>query len=198
MDSVTQPLQSGVSGIVNTVKSVGDDVVSVEFYKSPALYILLTYVGILIGLKFYMNKNTVDSYLFGSNKDLDLFDLFSFPYGINSPENIIKTTISNPYIIYLFVFTIMYPGFMEIKKTGSKPFMYGVAVSSIMVIVLFLLHVGITKFFVNPETIQVPPQFPGKKTGRTYAELYRGHWISLFIFSPIYAFLVVYLARKLG
>ena len=82
MDSVTQPLQSGVSGIVNTVKSVGDDVVSVEFYKSPALYILLTYVGILIGLKFYMNKNTVDSYLFGSNKDLDLFDLFSFPYGL--------------------------------------------------------------------------------------------------------------------
>jgi hypothetical protein len=198
MDSVTQPLQSGVSGIVNTVKSVGDDVVSVEFYKSPALYILLTYVGILIGLKFYMNKNTVDSYLLGANTDLDLFDLFSFPYGINSPENIIKTMISNPYIIYLFVFTIMYPGFMEIKKTGSKPFMYGVAVSSIMVIGLFLLHVGITKFFVNPETIKVPPQFPGKKTGRTYAELYRGHWISLFIFSPIYAFLVVYLARKLG
>lgn len=198
MDSVTQPLQSGVSGIVNTVKSVGDDVISVEFYKSPALYILLTYVGILIGLKFYMNKNTVDSYLLGANKDLDLFDLFSFPYGINSPENIIKTMISNPYIIYLFVFTIMYPGFMEIKKTGSKPFMYGVAVSSIMVIGLFLIHVGINKFFVNPETIQVPPQFPGKKTGRTYAELYRGHWISLFIFSPIYAFLVVYLARKLG
>ena len=198
MDSVTQPLQSGVSGIVNTVKSVGDDVVSVEFYKSPALYIFLTYVGILIGLKFYMNKNTLDNYLLGANKDLDLGDLFSFPYGINSPENIIKTMISNPYIIYLFVFTIMYPGFMEIKKTGSKPFMYGVAVSSIMVIVLFLLHVGITKFFVNPETIEVPPQFPGKKTGRTYAELYRGHWISLFIFSPIYAFLVVYLARKLG
>ena len=198
MDSVTQPLQSGVSGIVNTVKSVGDDVVSVEFYKSPALYIFLTYVGILIGLKFYMNKNTLDNYLLGANKDLDLGDLFSFPYGINSPENIIKTMVSNPYIIYLFVFTIMYPGFMEIKKTGSKPFMYGVAVSSIMVIVLFLLHVGITKFFVNPETIEVPPQFPGKKTGRTYAELYRGHWISLFIFSPIYAFLVVYLARKLG
>lgn len=198
MDSVTQPLQSGVSGIVNTVKSVGDDVVSVEFYKSPALYIFLTYVGILIGLKFYMNKNTLDSYLLGANKDLDLGDLFSFPYGINSPENIIKTMVSNPYIIYLFVFTIMYPGFMEIKKTGSKPFMYGVAVSSIMVIVLFLLHVGINKLFVNPETIEVPPQFPGKKTGRTYAELYRGHWISLFIFSPIYAFLVVYLARKLG
>ena len=198
MDSVTQPLQDGVSGIVNTVKSVGDDVVSVEFYKSPALYILLTYVGILIGLKFYMNKNTLNSYLFGSNKDLGLGDLFSFPYGINSPENIIKTMISNPYIIYLFVFTIMYPGFMEIKKTGSKPFMYGVAVSSIMVIGLFLLHVGINKFFVNPETIEVSPQFPGKKTGRTYAELYRGHWISLFIFSPIYAFLVVYLARKLG
>lgn len=187
-----------MDNVVDTVKDVGSDVVSVKFYKSPALYIFLAYVVLLIGIKFYMNKNTLDSYLLGANRDLGLGDLFSFPYGVDSPENIIKTMISNPYIIYLLAFSIMYPAFMEIKKTGAKPFMYGAAVSYIMIVVLFLIHVGIVRFVIDPKTIEVNPDFPGKRKGRTYAELYRGHWLSLFIFSPIYAFTVVYLARKLG
>ena len=198
MNTITKPLQEGVSGVVKTVKNVGDDVVSVEFYKSPALYIFLVYVAVLIGIKLYMNENTLNTYLFGINKDVSIPELFAYPYGVDTPEDIIKTIVSNPYIIYLLVFTIMYPGFMEIKKTGSKPFLYGAAVSYIMIIILFLIHVAVIRFIVDPKTIQLDVNYPGKKTGRTYSGIYRGHWLSLFIFSPIYAFTVVYLARKLG
>ena len=203
MENITKPVQDGVSGVVNTVKGVGEDVVSVKFYKSPALYIFLAYVAVLIGLKFYMNENTLNTYLYGDNKDLSIFDLFSYPYGVETPENIIKTSVLNPYILYLFAFTIMYPAFMEIKKNGSKPFLYGAAVSTGMVIGLFLIHVALHKTLVDPKTIEISPGFSSKQTGskkegRTYSQLYRGHWMTLFIFSPIYAFIVVYLARKLG
>ena len=198
MNDVTQPIQDGVAGVVDTVKSVGEDVVSVKFYKSPALYILLAYICLLVGARLTMGRSAVNSYIFEQNKTMGLMDLFTYPYGLKSPEAIIKTMLSNPYILYLFMFTILYPGFMEIKKTGTKPFMYGVAVSTFMVIFLFLIHVGVYKILVDPKKVELGEGFPGKKSGRTYAQLYRGHWISLFIFSPIYAFIVVYLARKLG
>ena len=87
---------------------------------------------------------------------------------------------------------------MDVNKPGSQPFFYAAMIAIIMVVILLMIHLVIVKFVVKPETIEIPSEFAvNKRKGNTYAEIYKGHWVSLFVFSPIYAFVLIYLARKL-
>jgi hypothetical protein len=138
------------------------------------------------------------TFFFGNNTDLSFIDLYTYPYGIKEPQNIIKTVVSNPIILFGTIFTLLYPSLMNVNKPGSQPFYYAAMMAIIMVIILFMIHVAVFKFIVKPETIEIPSEFAVKKrTGHTYADLYKGHFVSLFIFSPIYSFVLIYLARKL-
>ena len=200
MNNVTQPIQAGVSGVVNTVKSVGDDVVSVKFYKSPALYVFLTYVIILTVYYNSLSKVYKEKGLFGSkfmnNDSLNVYALLTYPYGFKTVPNIIKTILGTPISLYLIFFTVLFPSLMKVEKTGSSPFYYSVMVSYAIMLLLFLLHVAVVRLLIKPKNIEVSDEF-GKKQD-TYNKLYRTQWLLLFFLSPIYSFIIVYLARKLG
>ena len=183
---------------INVITNVSKDITSTAFYKSPVFYTFVLYVGLLICIYFYFRGAVLTTYLFGKNKNMGILDLFEYPYGVKEPENIIKTFVSNPFIIYGLLFTILYPSFMDVKKPGNQPYFYAAIMSTIMIIFLFLIHVAIVKYIVNAETIEVSDEYDINKTGNTYSQLYKGHWILLFVLSPLYAFTLVYMARKLG
>ena len=196
-DIVNNVVDKVTSAPTNMVSGITSDVTGTKFYKSPVFYTWVIYVGVLIGIYVSMHGH-LKTYFFGNNTDLSFIDLYTYPYGIKEPQNIIKTVVSNPIILFGTIFTLLYPSLMNVNKPGSQPFYYAAMMAIIMVIILFMIHVAVFKFIVKPETIEIPSEFAVKKrTGNTYADLYKGHWVSLFSFSPIYAFVMVYLARKL-
>ena len=190
MDIVNKPLEIG--------NEVTKDLTSGKFYKNPLFYSFTGYLLLLIAAKVFINKDTFNRYVFGENDKLSFGDLFTYPYGLDTPQNIIKTFISNPIIVYLSLFTLFLQAFVDINSNGRKVYFYASMVSLIMIVFILLVHVAVVRLIIKPETIQVSDKFPGKKNNNTYADLYRGHWITLFIISPLYAFIVVYAFRKLG
>lgn len=196
-DIVNNVVDKVVSAPTNVVSGIKTDLSGTKFYKSPVFYTWVIYVGVLIGIYISM-RGHLKTYFFGNNTDLSFIDLYIYPYGIREPPNFIKTFISNPIILFATIFTLFYPSLMDVNKPGSQPFYYAAMIAIIMVIFLFIIHVAIVRFIVKPETIEIPSEFAVKKRkGNTYAQIYKGHWVSLFAFSPIYAFIMVYLARKL-
>ena len=140
----------------------------------------------------------VKSYLFGNNTSLDIVDIYTFPYGIKEPENIIKNIVSNPIILFGVIFTILYPSILDINKPGIQVYYYSAMMAILCVILLFIIHVAIVKYIIKTETIEISPEFEvNQRQGNSYSTIYKGHWVSLFAFSPLYAFLMVYLSRKL-
>ena len=196
-DIVNNVVDKVTSAPTNVVSGITSDVTGTKFYKSPVFYTWVIYVGVLIGIYVSMHDH-LKSFLFGNNTDLSFTDLYIYPYGIREPQNIIKTVVSNPIILFGTLFTLFYPSLMDVNKPGSQPFYYAAMMAIIMVIILFMIHVAVFKFVVKPETIEIPSEFAVKKrTGNTYADIFKSHWVSLFVFSPIYAFVLIYLARKL-
>ena len=195
-DIVNNVVDKVTSAPTNIVSGITSDVTGTKFYKSPVFYSWVIYVGVLIGIYVSM-RGHLKTFFFGNNTDLSFTDLYIYPYGIREPQNIIKTVVSNPIILFVTIFTLFYPSLMNVNKPGSQPFYYAAMIAIIMVVILLMIHVAVFKFIVKPETIEIPSEFAVKKRkGNTYADLYKGHWVSLFAFSPIYAFVLIYLARK--
>ena len=178
------------------VENMGKDITGTSFYTNPVFYTFVGYLALLMGGYLYM-KQGFHHYLFGSNSKLSVTDLLSFPYGVSSPQTIIKTATSNPIILFGVLFTVLYPSVMDANNPGSLPYFYAAIMAIMMIILLFIVHSLLVKWVIKPETIVVGKEFDVHKKNNTYSTLYKGHWVTLFLIAPIYAFTLVYITRKL-
>ena len=161
-----------------------------KIYSDPVLYIVITYT-VLIGCLYYFYKGS-KTFIFGQNKKLDLIDLVSYPYGINTPQSIIKSFFSNPIQIFGLLFTLLLPNLIDVNESKYKPYFYGLMCGFITLLILFLIHVAIVRLVIDPKTIVISDSFKvEKKTGESYNNIYRGHWIFLVALLPIYSTLIV-------
>ena len=161
-----------------------------KIYSDPVLYFVITYT-VLIGCLYYFYKGS-KTFIFGQNKKLDLIDLVSYPYGINTPQSIIKSFFSNPIQIFGLLFTLLLPNLIDVNESKYKPYFYGLMCGFITLLILFLIHVAIVRLVIDPKTIVISDSFKvEKKTGESYNNIYRGHWIVLVALLPIYSTLIV-------
>lgn len=195
--AVTDTVSNVASAPVNVISGVGKDITSTPFYKNPILYTFVIYIVLLSGFVVYYKKDNLMKYLFGKNSNISLGGILKFPYGYDKPQNIIKTFFSNPITLYVVLFTVLMTSFVDTTKTGLQPYYYSVMFGVLIQFMLFLAHVGIFKYLIGSETIEVSEEYSIKKKGNTYSTLFRGFWYLLFFLSPIYSFIVVYLSRKL-
>ena len=196
-DIVNNVVDKATTTPTNVVSGITNDLIGTKFYKSPVFYSWVIYTCLLLGIYLSMHGH-LKSYLFGNNTSLDLIDLYTFPYGIKKPENIIKNIVSNPIILFGFIFTILYPSILDIHKPGNQVYYYAAMMAILCVIILFIIHVAVVKYIIKTETIEIPSEFDvTQRQGNSYSTIYKGHWVCLFAFSPLYAFFMVYLSRKL-
>ena len=167
---------------------------SVPSYKDPVLYFVVTYI-VLIGCLYYFYKGS-KTFIFGQNKNLSLIDLVSYPYGLSSPQSIIKSFVSNPIQIFGLLFTLLLPNLVDVTESKYKPYCYGLMCGYIMLLILFLIHVAVVRLVIDPKTIVISDSFSvEKKTGETYNNIYRGHWITLVALLPIYSTVIILIKK---
>ena len=167
---------------------------SVPSYKDPVLYFVITYI-VLIGCLYYFYKGS-KTFIFNQNKKLSLIDLVSYPYGLSSPQSIIKSFVSNPIQIFGLLFTLLLPNLVDVTESKYKPYFYGLMCGYIMLLILFLIHVAIVRLVIDPKTIVISDSFSvEKKTGETYNNIYRGHWITLVALLPIYSTVIILIEK---
>ena len=165
-----------------------------KFYKNPVLYVFLLYTITVTCV--YMFYSGTKSFIFGKNTNLSLLDLLSYPYGINSPQSIIKSFFSNPIQIFGLLFTLLLPNLVDVTESKYKPYFYGLMCGYIMLLILFLIHVAIVRLVIDPKTIVISDSFSvEKKTGETYNNIYRGHWITLVALLPIYSTVIILIEK---
>ena len=171
----------------------------VPSYKDPVLYFVVTYT-VLIGCLYYFYKGS-KTFILGKNvnnqnKNLSLIDLVSYPYGLSSPQSIIKSFVSNPIQIFGLLFTLLLPNLVDVTESKYKPYFYGLMCGYIMLLILFLIHVAIVRLVIDPKTIVISDSFSvEKKTGETYNNIYRGHWITLVALLPIYSTVIILIEK---
>jgi len=164
-----------------------------KYINKYVLYLSVIYTSIIIGV--YVFYPRINIYLFGY-KNISLVDLLSYPYGMDSPKSIIQTLTSNPIQIFGTLFTLLLPVLVNVTESNYKPYFNSVSLAIIMIITLFIIHVSIVRLIIDPETIMISDKFKvNKKTGESYNNIYRGHWITLLTLSPIYAVVLVYIHK---
>ena len=192
-------IESTTKGSLNTVPNVDSNISTFKFYKSPVFYSFTIYVISLIIYYLTSDPITIKEYIFGDTymqeSSIQVSKLFTYPYGLSSVPNIIKTLVSNPIILYLLLFSLLlFSNIVDINKEGYKPYFYSGMFNYIFIIILYLVHVFVINYIIKPKNMDFRP----KPKDVSYASLYKTQWLVLLILSPIYMCVLLYSMRKLS
>lgn len=202
MNIVSDNIKSGTSTMVSTVKNVSGDisnVTDIKFYKNPVLYLFSGYILFLVVSYMIMSKSVINNYVYSNkfrdeNGNIKWLDILIYPHGINSVSDIIKTIFTGPIILYVFIFTIIYPSLIQIKP-GVSTYFYLAMVNYFILTMIFMVHVFIINKIISIESIKISSDMDTDKV-RTYGSIYRTQWVLLLFLSPIYAFIILYINKK--
>tara|TARA_B110001469_G_C9490850_1_gene245635 strand:- start:143 stop:730 length:588 start_codon:yes stop_codon:yes gene_type:complete len=189
-------------GTSNIVKGVSSDITNIKFYKSPVFYTCIIYISILSLMYINMENSTKNNYIF-SNKfrddqgNVSWIDIFIYPYGVSTVPNIIKSLFTGPILLYLLLFTTFFTSAMNINSGNVQPFFYAVMISYFVLFVIFMIHVFMVNYVIGSKNVNIPSNMK-KDKNVTYGSLYRTQWILLLFISPLYAFTILYITRKLS
>ena len=195
---MTDIIESTAKGSLNAVADVGSDITTLKFYKSPTFYSFTVYLIVLIVLYVTTDPLTLKDHIFGETfmkgESIEISKLFTYPFGVSSVPNIIKTLVSNPIILYLLFFSLLFSNFIDINKEGYIPYFYSGMFNYIFILLLYLIHVIVINYIIKPETMDIRP----KPKDMSYASLYKTQWLVLLILSPIYMCVLLSSMRKLS
>lgn len=177
---------------MDSVKSTAK--VSLSFYKNPVFWFIAVYVSVIVGGYVYMDTETRDEYLYGSqfrdgSGNLQISKMLFYPYGTSTVGDILLTVFTSPLFLYLLVVSVTVLSFVDLTKKMS--YFYAIMYSFICLFVLYLVHsvtinviLGVDKLPVEPEPEEV-----------SYNAYYKTKWIATTVLSPIYVMLLVFLGR---
>ena len=201
MNTIKDNVTSGTTNVVNTVKGVTSDITNIKFYKSPVFFVWLFYITSLTIFYMTLENSTKNNYIFSDKfrddkGDIKWIDILKYPHGLSTVPNIIKSMFTGPIPLYLLFFTMLFTSVINVTNGNVQPYFYGIMVSYFILFVIFMIHVLTINKFIEPKNIDISTNMK-KDKNVTYGSLYRTQWILLLFLSPLYALMVLYIARKL-
>ena len=151
-----------------------------------------------------MDSSIKNSYVYSdkfrdSSGDIHWLDIISYPYDSNkSFTNKLKIIFSSPIIIYVLLGTLLIINIIDPLQSRNKAYFYTIMFSLLIILILFVIHMIIFNFIVDPTNVNIELRLGDKgKVKKTYEAFYRTQWLLLLVFSPIYMACIVYAVRKL-
>tara|TARA_Y100000389_G_scaffold173447_1_gene182641 strand:- start:275 stop:880 length:606 start_codon:yes stop_codon:yes gene_type:complete len=198
MEQVTNTVSDTASNSVNVAKGVKDDIIQLQFYKNPIFIVFTLYIFVIFGIYFNMDNNMKNSYIFtdkfrDSSHDIHWMDIISYPYKFGG-----KGVLFSPIMIYLLVGIFLIVNIIDPLQSRNQAYFYSVMFSFLVIMVIFVFHMIIFHYIINPENVQIELRLGDQdEIKKTYAAFYRTQWVLLFTLSPIIISCIVYIIRKL-
>jgi amino acid transporter len=198
MEQVTNQVSETAQNTVNVATGAKNDIIQLQFYKNPVFIVSAIYMITVFGIYFNMNEGTKNTYIF-SNKfrdsagDIHWLDIITYPYSLG-----LKSIFYSPIMLYLFLGIYLIVNIIDPLQTSNQSYFYSVMFSFLVILVLFVIHMIIFHYIINPENVKVELTLGDPdKIKKTYEDFYRTQWLLLIVFSPIIITTVVYAIRKM-
>ena len=198
MEQVTNQVSETAQNTVNVAKGAKNDIIQLQFYKNPVFIVFAIYIITIFGIYFNMTNVTKNNYVF-SNKfrdsanDIHWLDMLFYPYGLG-----LMGILSSPIMLYLLLGIFLTVNIIDPLQTSNQAYFYSVMFSFLVILVLFVIHMLIFHYIINPENVEIEVTLGDQdKIKKTYEDFYRTQWLLLIVFSPIIITTVVYAIRKM-
>ena len=198
MEQVTNQVSETAQNTVNVAKGAKNDIIQLQFYKNPVFIVFAIYIITIFGIYFNMTNVTKNNYVF-SNKfrdsanDIHWLDMLFYPYGLG-----LMGILSSPIMLYLLLGIFLTVNIIDPLQTSNQAYFYSVMFSFLVILVLFVIHMLIFHYIINPENVEIEVTLGDQdKIKKTYEDFYRTQWLLLIVFSPIIITTIVYAIRKL-
>ena len=198
MEQVTNQVSETAQNTVNVATGAKNDIIQLQFYKNPVFIVFTIYMITVFGIYLSMNEGMKNIFVF-SNKfrdsagDIHWLDIITYPYGIGS-----KGVFGSPIMLYLLLGIFLIVNIIDPLQTSNQAYFYSVMFSFLVILVLFVIHMIIFHYIINPENVIVELTLGDPdKIKKTYEDFYRTQWLLLIVFSPIIITTVVYAIRKM-
>lgn len=198
MEQVTNQVSETAQNTVNVATGAKNDIIQLQFYKNPVFIVFAIYMITVFGIYFNMNEGTKNTYIFSnkfrdSTNDIHWLDIITYPYGLG-----LKGIFYSPIMLYLLLGIYLIVNIIDPLQTSNQAYFYSVMFSFLVILVLFVIHMVIFHYIINPEKVKVELTLGDPdKIKYTYEDFYRTQWLLLIVFSPIIITTIVYAIRKL-
>jgi len=188
----------------DVVKKTGTDIIQLKFYKNPVFIAFSIYTIFIVSSYSSMSEDTKNRYVFANKfrqKNGDIFwkYLLTYPYDPSkSVSSMVYSIITPPIMWYLFFFTIFFSYIIDIYQVNYKAYFYSIMTSYMFLLIIFTIHMIIFNFIVKPKDVDLEIVLGDQtKVDKSYESFYRAQWVLLFMLSPIYVCIVVYIMKKI-
>jgi len=188
----------------DVAKKTGTDIIQLKFYKNPVFIAFSIYTIFILSSYASMSEDTKNRYVFANKfrqKNGDIFwkYLLTYPYNPSkSVSSMVYSIITPPIMWYLFFFTIFFSYIIDIYQVNYKAYFYSIMTSYMFLLIIFTIHMIIFNFIVKPKDVDLEIVLGDQtKVDKSYESFYRAQWVLLFMLSPIYVCIVVYIMKKI-
>jgi len=188
----------------DVAKKTGTDIIQLKFYKNPVFIAFTIYTIFIVSSYSSMSEDTKNRYVFANKfrqKNGDIFwkYLLTYPYDPSkSVSSMVYSIITPPIMWYLFFFTIFFSYIIDIYQVNYKAYFYSIMTSYMFLLIIFTIHMIIFNFIVKPKDVDLEIVLGDQtKVDKSYESFYRAQWVLLFMLSPIYVCIVVYIMKKI-
>ena len=198
MEQVTNQVSETAQNTVNVATGAKDDIIQLQFYKNPVFIVFAIYMITVFGIYFNMNEGTKNTFVFSnkfrdSTNDIHWLDIITYPYSLG-----LKSIFYSPIMLYLLLGIYLIVNIIDPLQTSNQSYFYSVMFSFLVILVLFVIHMVIFHYIINPENVKIKLTLGDPdKIKKTYEDFYRTQWLLLIVFSPIIITTVVYAIRKM-
>lgn len=189
--------------LTDAVKSAGDDIIQLQFYKNPIFITFAIYIGLLISMYVSVGSNRKkaifsDKFM-DDTGDIHWLHILSYPYDFGkSMANKAKIVLTSPITLYLLIGVYLTKSIVNPLQKSYQAYFYSVMFSYLCIAVLFSIHMFIFNFIIKPQNTKVELRIGDPDKPKTYSSFYYTQWLLVITLSPLIIGLVVYIIRKLS